>query len=84
KFVHSGSGKNEIFLICSGTDITEERRAQERLRVLANTDTITGLPNRNAIHELISDAITARGDTQVGVVYLDLDNFKKVNDAYGH
>lgn len=84
KFVHSGSGKNEIFLICSGTDITEERRAQERLRVLANTDTITGLPNRNAIHELISDAIIARGDTQVGVVYLDLDNFKKVNDAYGH
>lgn len=84
KFVHSGSGKNEIFLICSGTDITKERRAQERLRVLANTDTITGLPNRNAIHELISDAITARGDTQVGVVYLDLDNFKKVNDAYGH
>lgn len=84
KFVHSGSGKNEIFLICSGTDITEERRAQERLRVLANTDTITGLPNRNAIHELISDAITARGDTQVGLVYLDLDNFKKVNDAYGH
>lgn len=84
KFVHSGSGKNEIFLICSGTDITEERRAQERLRVLANTDTITGLPNRNAIHERISDAITARGETQVGVVYLDLDNFKKVNDAYGH
>ena len=84
KFVHSGSGKNEIFLICSGTDITEERRAQERLRVLANTDTITGLPNRNAIHELISDAITSRGETQVGVVYIDLDNFKKVNDAYGH
>lgn len=84
KFVHSGSGKNEIFLICSGTDITEERRAQERLRVLANTDTVTGLPNRNAINELVSDAIAKRGDTQVGIVYLDLDNFKKVNDAYGH
>ncbi|WLI77493.1 cyclic di-GMP phosphodiesterase [Kosakonia sp. H02] len=84
RFVHSGSGKNEIYLICSGTDITEERRAQERLRVLANTDTVTGLPNRNAIHDLISDAIAGRGETQVGVVYLDLDNFKKVNDAYGH
>ncbi|MBJ9273653.1 cyclic di-GMP phosphodiesterase [Citrobacter freundii] len=84
KFVHNGSGKNEIFLICSGTDITEERRAQERLRVLANTDSITGLPNRNAIHNLISNAIENAGDTQVGIVYLDLDNFKKVNDAYGH
>ncbi|WP_312686685.1 cyclic di-GMP phosphodiesterase [Kosakonia sp.] len=84
KFVHSGSGKNEIFLICSGTDITDERHAQERLRVLANTDTVTGLPNRNAINELISDAIAQRGETQVGIVYLDLDNFKKVNDAYGH
>ncbi|KEY46358.1 cyclic di-GMP phosphodiesterase [Citrobacter amalonaticus] len=84
KFVHSGSGKNEIYLICSGTDITEERRTQERLRVLANTDTITGLPNRNAMHELINEAIEQAGDSQVGIVYLDLDNFKKVNDAYGH
>ncbi|MCU5775684.1 cyclic di-GMP phosphodiesterase [Erwiniaceae bacterium BAC15a-03b] len=84
KFVHSGSGKNEIFLICSGTDITEERRAQERLRILANTDTITGLPNRNAINQLISQSLEQRNDSQLGVVYLDLDNFKKVNDAYGH
>lgn len=84
KFIHSGSGKNEIYLICSGTDITEERVAQERLRVLANTDTITGLPNRNAIHELIDNAIVQTTNAQVGIVYLDLDNFKKVNDAYGH
>lgn len=84
KFIPSGSGKNEIYLICSGTDITEERVAQERLRVLANTDTITGLPNRNAIHELIDNAIVQTTNAQVGIVYLDLDNFKKVNDAYGH
>ncbi|HGK4674011.1 TPA: cyclic di-GMP phosphodiesterase [Kluyvera georgiana] len=85
RFVHSGSGKNEIYLICSGIDITEERKAQERLRVLANTDTITGLPNRHAITEMIGHAIDARqGDEPIGIVYFDLDNFKKVNDAYGH
>ncbi|HEI8868606.1 cyclic di-GMP phosphodiesterase [Serratia sp. AKBS12] len=84
KFVHSGSGKNEVFLICSGTDITEERHAQERLRVLANTDIITGLPNRNAIQDKITQAIETRAASSVGLVYLDLDNFKKVNDAYGH
>ena len=82
--MHSGSGKNEVYLICSGTDITEERRAQERLRVLANTDLITGLPNRNAIQDKINHAIATRGEESFGLVYLDLDNFKKVNDAYGH
>jgi cyclic di-GMP phosphodiesterase Gmr len=46
RFVHSGSGKNEIYPHLLWNDITEERKAQERLRVLANTDTITGLPNR--------------------------------------
>ncbi|MEM8283028.1 cyclic di-GMP phosphodiesterase, partial [Morganella morganii] len=71
KFVHSGSGKNEVFLICSGTDITEERRAQERLRVLANTDLITGLPNRNAIQDKINHAIATRGEESFGLVYLD-------------
>ncbi|WP_118183337.1 cyclic di-GMP phosphodiesterase [Paraburkholderia phosphatilytica] len=85
KFVHSGSGIDEQFLICSGTDITEERRAQERLRELANTDSLTGLMNRNAIHDRIRAALeeAAEGES-VGILYLDLDNFKKVNDHYGH
>jgi cyclic di-GMP phosphodiesterase Gmr len=85
KFVQSGSGMDEQFLICSGTDITEERRAQERLSELANTDSLTGLPNRNAIQDKIRMAIaSAAADTSVGILFLDLDNFKKVNDHYGH
>lgn len=84
KFVHSGSGKQQKFLICSGSDITDERMAQERLRVLANTDLITGLANRNALQDKLKTALEERGDNHIGVIYLDLDNFKKVNDAYGH
>src|SRR5476651_179127 len=84
KFVHSGSGKQQKFLICSGSDITDERMAQERLRVLANTDLITGFANRNALQASLATALKDRGENKVGLIYLDLDNFKKVNDAYGH
>jgi c-di-GMP phosphodiesterase Gmr len=84
KFVQSGSGVDEKFLICSGTDITEERRAQQRLSELANTDALTGLPNRNAIHDQIRRALAAEGSPSIGILFLDLDNFKRVNDHYGH
>ena len=85
KFVKSGSGIDEQFLICSGTDITEERRAQARLSELANTDSLTGLPNRNAIQDRIRQAIeSAKEGESTGILFLDLDNFKKVNDHYGH
>ncbi|MFL9964433.1 cyclic di-GMP phosphodiesterase [Paraburkholderia sediminicola] len=85
KFVHSGRGADERLLICSGTDITEQRLAQERLTELANTDELTGLSNRNAIQDKIRAAIEHAGPhEEVGVLFLDLDNFKKVNDHYGH
>ena len=84
KFVRSGSGVDRKFLICSGTDITEERSAQTRLIALANTDSLTGLLNRKAIHEKIAEAIAHGEGHAWGILFLDLDNFKKVNDHYGH
>jgi cyclic di-GMP phosphodiesterase Gmr len=86
-FVRSGSGADEQFLICSGTDITEERNAQQRLFELANTDGLTGLPNRHAINEKIKAALAGNVDEsepRIGIMFFDLDNFKRVNDHYGH
>ncbi|MGA7781907.1 MAG: cyclic di-GMP phosphodiesterase [Paraburkholderia sp.] len=87
KFVRSGSGVDEQFVICSGTDITEERNAQQRLSELASTDVLTGLPNRHAINERIKSVLAATAsetESRIGILFLDLDNFKKVNDHYGH
>jgi c-di-GMP phosphodiesterase Gmr len=87
KFVRSGSGVDDQFLICSGTDITEERNARQQLCELANTDELTGLPNRHAVIEKIKAALAAdAGQTppRIGILFLDLDNFKRVNDHYGH
>lgn len=58
---------------------TEERHAHAALR-----DTMTGLWNRNAIYDVVTDALATDGAPGIGVVYLDLDRFKPVNDRFGH
>lgn len=82
--IESGSGISEKFLVCSGTDVTEELRAQARLVELANNDLLTGLPNRHAIEERITTSVVSKDAECFGLIFLDLDNFKKVNDHYGH
>jgi len=84
KIVRSGSGVEEAYLVCSGTDVTEEQRAKARLEELATTDMLTGLPNRHAIEERIAQAVAKSPLEPFGLIFLDLDNFKKINDHYGH
>lgn len=83
--IRGSEGGDGQFLICCGSDITDERHAQQRLLELVNTDALTGLPNRGAIHDTISASLSrgARAGA-VGILFLDLDNFKKINDHYGH
>jgi diguanylate cyclase (GGDEF)-like protein/PAS domain S-box-containing protein len=67
-------------------DITERKQAEEQVAFLAYHDKLTGLPNRALFGELLdlSLARARRHDLAVGVLYLDVDNFKLVNDSLGH
>lgn len=67
-------------------DITESRRYQEELEYQANYDTLTGLPNRNLLHDRLKQSVAyaRRYQKAMAVAFIDLDNFKLVNDSLGH
>jgi len=67
-------------------DITERKKAEEQVAFLAYHDKLTGLPNRALFEEMLELALARarRHELGVGVLFLDLDNFKLVNDSMGH
>ncbi len=67
-------------------DITERKRFEERLSFLAQYDVLTGLPNRALFYDRLRQAVgrAKREQTMVGLMFLDLDRFKQINDTLGH
>lgn len=81
-----GAQDQPVKLVAISRDITERREAEERLRWSATRDPLTHLPNRALFQRTLNDAVAAadRGNGKVGLIVLDLDHFKQVNDTMGH
>jgi diguanylate cyclase (GGDEF)-like protein/PAS domain S-box-containing protein len=85
--VTRASNTGEIDGVVSVTrDMTEQKDFQDKLASLATTDGLTGLANRRAFDERLADewARARRDGTQLSLLLIDVDHFKKFNDHYGH
>ena len=67
-------------------DITERRKAEERIHHLAHHDYLTGLPNRLLLVERATQALALarRYQRRMAIIFIDLDRFKPINDEHGH
>ena len=67
-------------------DVTEAHLQEKRISHMAMHDTLTGLPNRMYLDARISEAIeqAAHGNSKFALLFIDLDNFKRINDLHGH
>ncbi|MBR1091064.1 EAL domain-containing protein [Bradyrhizobium manausense] len=65
-------------------DITERRKAEARIAYMAHHDGLTDLPNREYFQDRLRQALDQAGGKRVGVLYIDLDLFKNINDSFGH
>ncbi|MDQ6998138.1 MAG: EAL domain-containing protein [Mariprofundus sp.] len=68
------------------SDITEHKHSEEKIREMAYTDLLTGLPNRSLYYDRLKQAIAQshRNHTNMAVLFMDLDYFKPINDELGH
>ncbi|MGI8607762.1 MAG: putative bifunctional diguanylate cyclase/phosphodiesterase [Candidatus Dormibacteria bacterium] len=83
--VHGDSG-DPLYSIGVLQDITERKRAEQEMQFLALHDTLTGLPNRTLFTDRLQQAILTAGrdGAGFGLLIMDMDRFKEVNDSLGH
>lgn len=75
-----------LYFIAMVEDISERKRAEDRVRHLAGHDLMTGLPNRHRLLEHLQETLLAarHGRYQAGVLFVDMDKLKLINDSRGH
>jgi diguanylate cyclase (GGDEF)-like protein/PAS domain S-box-containing protein len=81
-----GSEGAPLYVLAQVEDITARKRVEEQLVFRALHDELTGLPNRALLMEHLANALarSRRDGTHVAVLFLDLDDFKSLNDSFGH
>ncbi len=86
KFPLKDNSENNYAVCSILTDISMRKHAEAELEHLATYDTLTGLPNRSLFMELLSRTLASgdRENSKHAVLFIDLDNFKNVNDSMGH
>jgi len=74
------------FINSIGRDITKRKESEHLLEYLATHDSLTGLPNRSLFYDRLRHALllAKRSNRYIAVMFIDLDDFKSVNDAFGH
>ncbi|MGZ3184653.1 MAG: EAL domain-containing protein [Telluria sp.] len=77
---------DEALFACILHDLSEQHRTREQLHLLAHRDTLTGLDNRLSLGLHLDQMLAQarRAGQQAGLLFIDLDHFKKVNDSFGH
>lgn len=78
------SSGNVTHYLAHKEDISAQKAADERIRQLSHYDQLTGLPNRELLERQFTSTIQSRPGQPQSVVWLNLDNFKEINDALGH
>ena len=71
-------------LVCTYTNISDLKSAEEKLRHFAKYDSLTGLLRRRLFLEVVDRQILSKNTMSLAIFYIDLDHFKRVNDTYGH
>ena len=82
-FDSDGAPLQRVALI---SDVTDQRKARELINQQANFDPLTGLPNRRLMFDRLEQLIkqSTRNKKNIAIAYIDLDNFKEINDSRGH
>ncbi|WP_264064457.1 sensor domain-containing protein [Mycolicibacterium hippocampi] len=81
--VPHAQGADDV-IVAQFQDITARKRAEAELARMAVTDPLTGLNNRHALEECVRHHRDTELGASVGIIFVDLDGFKEVNDAHGH